>query len=66
MKKSAVTLTLTIIALLTVGYGYACKNGGINIKPKFDVAFTDVIVSDNETEIDVAVASAQITQDGMQ
>jgi hypothetical protein len=64
MKKSAVTLTLAIIALLTVGYGYACKNGGINIKPKFDVAFTDVIVSDNETEIDVAVASAQITQDG--
>jgi hypothetical protein len=64
MKKSAVTLTLMIIALLTVGYGYACKNGGINIKPKFDVAFTNVITSDNEAEIDVATTLAQIAQDG--
>jgi hypothetical protein len=48
-----------------VGYGYACKNGGINIKPnKFDVAFTNVIASDNEAEMDVAITSAQITPDG--
>jgi hypothetical protein len=65
MKKLVVMLTLTIIALLTVGYGYACKNGGINIKPnKFDVAFTNVIASDNEAEMDVAITSAQITPDG--
>jgi hypothetical protein len=65
MKKSAVMLTLTIIALLTVGYSYACQNGGINIKPnKFDVAFTKVVTSDNEAEIDVAIISAQITPDG--
>jgi hypothetical protein len=65
MKKPTAMLTLTIIALLTVGYSYACKNGGINIKPnKFDAAFTNVIANDNEAEIDVAITSAQITPDG--
>jgi hypothetical protein len=65
MKKPAVMLTLTIIALLTVGYSYAYKNGGINIKPnKFDIAFANVIANDNEAEIDVAITSAQITPDG--
>jgi hypothetical protein len=65
MKKPAVMLTLTIIALLTVGYSYACQNGGINIKPnKFDVAFTNVVTSDNEAEMNVATIYAQITPDG--
>jgi len=66
MKKPAVMLTLTIIALLTVGYSYACQNGGININPNsnFEAAFTNVTISDNEAEIDVAITSAQITPDG--
>jgi len=65
MIKSAAMLTLTIIALLTVGYSYAYKNGGINIKPNIsNVAFTNVITSDNEAEIDVAITTAQITPDG--
>jgi hypothetical protein len=64
MKKPAAMLTLTIIALLTMGYSYACQNGGINIKPNtFDVAFTNVIANDNEAEIDVATTHAQITRD---
>jgi hypothetical protein len=65
MKKLVAMLTLTIIALLTVGYSYACKKGGINIKPnKFDVAFTNVTTSDNEAKMNVATTHAQITQDG--
>jgi hypothetical protein len=65
VKKLAAILTLTVIALLTIGYGYGCKNGGIDNKPdKFDLAFISVVAGDNETEIDVAVANAQITPDG--
>ena len=65
MKKLAAILTLTVIALLTIGYGYGRKNSGIDNKPdKFDLAFISVVAGDNEAEIDVAVASAQITPDG--
>jgi hypothetical protein len=65
MKKTATALILTIIALLTMGYSYACESGGINIKPNnFDVAFTNVVANDNEAEMDVATILAQIAQDG--
>ena len=65
MKKLPATLILTVIALLTIGYSYAYKNG-INIKPNnnFDVAFTNVTTNDNEAQIDVATTCAQITPDG--
>jgi hypothetical protein len=65
MKKLPATLILTVIALLTIGYSYAYKNG-INIKPNknLDVAFTNVTTNDNEAQIDVATTYAQITPDG--
>ncbi|MEM2568235.1 MAG: hypothetical protein QXH20_07195 [Candidatus Bathyarchaeia archaeon] len=58
-------LSMTIIALLSIGYSYACKNGGVNINPNknFDVAFISVTTSDNEAEINVATIHAQITHD---
>jgi hypothetical protein len=66
MKKLLVTLTILMVALTAIGYSYACYNGGININPNsnFDVAFTNVTVSDNEAEIHVATVQAQITPDG--
>jgi len=65
MRKLAATLILTIITLLTIGYSYACKSGGVKIKPeRFDIAFISVETSDNEAEIDVAVTLAEITQGG--
>jgi hypothetical protein len=66
MKKLPATLTLAVIALLTIGYSYACKNGGITINPNnnFDAAFTNVTTNDNEAQIDVATTCAQITPDG--
>jgi len=64
--KLPAIISLTIIALLTIGYSYACKSGGKNINPNnnFNVAFVNVVTSDNEAEIDVATIHAQITQDG--
>jgi len=59
-------LILAMIALTTIGYSYACWNGGITIDCycKSDVAFTNVITSDNEIEKDVAKVDAQITNEG--
>jgi len=61
-------LILAIIALTTIGYSYACWNGGIQINCYYycycDVKFTKVTTWDNEVEKDVGNVSAQITCDG--
>jgi hypothetical protein len=55
-------LILAMIALSTIGYSYACKNGGITIDCycNCDVAFTKVTTSDNEIEKEVANVYAEI------
>lgn len=64
MKKLFATLILTMIALSTTGYSYACSNGGIHINSNCDIEFTTVTTTDNEIEKDVANVHAQITPDG--
>ncbi|MEM3442631.1 MAG: hypothetical protein QXM86_02045 [Candidatus Bathyarchaeia archaeon] len=63
--KLPAILSITIIALLTMGYSYACQNGGINIDCRCycDLAFTNVTTADNEIEKDIAVTTAHITCD---
>ncbi|MEM3696541.1 MAG: hypothetical protein QXQ94_03425 [Candidatus Bathyarchaeia archaeon] len=62
MKKLLITLALTIITLTTIGYSYACTNGGISINCycNCDVKFTCVKTWDNEIEKDVANITANI------
>lgn len=58
-------LILSMIALSTIGYSYACWNGRIHINPRCccncDVDFTKVTTYDNEIEKDVADVHAEIT-----
>jgi len=67
-NKLFATLIITMITLSTIGYSYACWNGGIHINPRCccncDVKFTTVTTYDNEIEKDVADVYAQITNDG--
>ena len=64
MKRLLTTLALIIITLMTIGYSYACQNGGIHINCychcNCDVKFTQVITWDNEIEKDVAAITATI------
>lgn len=58
-------LILTMIALSTIGYSYACWNGGIHISNccsccKCDVEFTKVATTDNEIDGNVANVYAEI------
>lgn len=58
-------LILTMIALSTIGYSYACWNGGIRINHycsgrKCDVEFTKVVTTDNEIDENVANVCAEI------
>jgi hypothetical protein len=64
--KIFATLILTIIALTTIGYSYACYNGGFQIDCycNCDIDFTKVKTWDNEIEKDVGNVSAKITNCG--
>jgi len=64
-NKMFAALALTLITLMTIGYSYACHNGGIQINRycKCDLAFTNVKTWDNEIEKDVATVNAYITCD---
>jgi len=63
MKTKILALTiLAMIALTTIGYSYACWNGGfqINCYCYCDVKFTKVTTWDNEIEKDIATITANI------
>jgi hypothetical protein len=64
-KRLLVALLLTLIALGTIGYSYACFNGGffINGYCNCNIEFTAVTTTDNEIEKNVAAITAQITCD---
>jgi hypothetical protein len=64
--KMFALLILAIIAITTIGYSYACFNGGIQINCycNCDVKFTKVTTWDNEVEKDVGKVNANITCDG--
>jgi len=65
--KICTLVILAVIALTTIGYSYACYNGGIQInfcQCNCDVMFTKVTSKDNEIEKDIADVYAQITHDG--
>jgi len=56
-----------MIALTTIGYSYACLNGGIRInchETNCDIEFISVTATDNEQEKYVAEVYAQKTSDG--
>jgi hypothetical protein len=56
---------LVAIALISIGYSYACTNGWqINCYCNCDVKFTKVTTSDNEFEKDVATIYAKIVNCG--
>jgi hypothetical protein len=59
-------IVLAIIALTTIGYSYACYNGGFQIDCycDCDVDFIKVKTWDNEIEKDVGNVSAKITNCG--
>lgn len=63
--KLLAALALTIIVLSSIGYSYACLNGGIHVNChcNCDVDFTCVTTGDNECIKDVADIYAQITCD---
>jgi hypothetical protein len=67
MKTKIFTLlTLAIIALTTIGYSYACWNGGIQIDCycNCNLTFTKVTTTDNEIEKNIATITATISPDG--
>jgi len=61
-------IILAIIALTSIGYSYACLNGGIQVNcyPSYycNVVFIKVRTYDNEIEKDVGKVYAQISCDG--
>jgi len=66
-SKLFATLILAMVTLGTIGYSYACWNGGIHInrcQTNCDVKFTYVTTTDNEHEKDVANVNAEITNEG--
>jgi hypothetical protein len=69
-NKLLVALILVMITLGTIGYSFACNNGGVHVNCcpppscNCDVRFTTVITSGNETERDVANIHAQIAPNG--
>jgi len=66
--KLFAAIILTMIALGTIGFSYACNNGGIHIdcycQPNCNIRFTYVTTSDNEHEKYVADVSAKINYAG--
>ena len=63
--KIVISLMLVAIALISIGYSYACTNGWqINCYCNCDVKFTKVTTSDNEFEKDVANVYAEIVNCG--
>jgi len=64
--KLFAAIILTMIALGTIGFSYACLNGGwqINCYCNCDVKFIKVLTSDNEIEKDVAAVLAKINYAG--
>jgi len=69
-NKLLVALILAMITLGTIGYSFACQNGGVHVNCcpppscNCDVRFTTVITSDNEVEKDIAKVRAEINSDG--
>ena len=63
--KIVISLMLVAIALISIGYSYACTNGWqINCYCNCDIKFTKVTTSDNEFEKDVANVYAEIVNCG--